>query len=359
MKKGIDSLKTYKNWQKLYEDLSPKIKSPFFSPDYYSSYQYVERTEVECFWRHQDDHNYLFYPYLIKKINNLGYDLEDDYFDIQGAYGYNGPIGVVGDENFLREYNNSLKEYLEEKRVVTEFVRYCPIIGNRKYHQYTEQIDVLDNVFIDLKIGLKDIWDKSFKGTVRTVLRRSRDFNFETTILKGYEVDQATMEKCHHIYASTMTRRNADIFYFFDKKFFENLFKEMQEKVLLTITKYKGYPITFEIVLLDGLIAYSYLNGTLKEYYNLNANTYQRYEMIKFLIDQGYSIYSLGGGTSRGDRLYSFKKSFSRDCDNPFYIGTYVHNRSIYEQIVKQWQEKYPALVDKYENRVQCYRYVE
>ena len=40
----------------------------------------------------KENQNIFYYPYVEGKVNTLGYELDDIYYDIQGAYGYNGAL---------------------------------------------------------------------------------------------------------------------------------------------------------------------------------------------------------------------------------------------------------------------------
>ena len=40
----------------------------------------------------KENQNIFYYPYIEGKLNTLGYELDDIYYDIQGAYGYNGAL---------------------------------------------------------------------------------------------------------------------------------------------------------------------------------------------------------------------------------------------------------------------------
>jgi hypothetical protein len=89
MELGFASLLESKKWDFLFSALLGEVRSPFFSTAYYASYAQLEKAEVLYFWAYKDENNYMFYPYLMRSINNLGYDLSDEYHDISGAYGYN------------------------------------------------------------------------------------------------------------------------------------------------------------------------------------------------------------------------------------------------------------------------------
>jgi len=352
---GLDTKLDDGNWKGLHKRLDPYSQSPFFTKEYYTSYHH-DYDEVECFWAYQDESNFLFYPYLIKSVNALGYDLDDQYFDVSGAYGYNGPLGVAEDQKFLSEYNSRLAEHLQQKNVVTEFVRYCPITNNRKFHSYTDQLDVLDNVYIDLSAGVDGVWQDSFEYRVRKTIRKGASYDLQTHILTGDEIKRSDLESFYQIYTSTMQRNDADSFYFFDLDFFLSLRKNMGQMLMLALTYMEGKAITTELVLTSGKLAFAFLGGTLGEYYQYKANTFQRWELVKYLCEHGFDIYSMGASIARGDSIYTFKKSFARNCDNLFYIGTKVHLPTVYKQVCDQWKERYPGAAAAHANKVQGYR---
>jgi len=352
---GIDNTQTNQNWRELWSLLGDSA-SPFFAEGYYRASQSIENARVECFWAYQDESNFLFYPYLIKSVNALGYDLEDQYFDVSGAYGYNGPLGVVEDQKFLGEYNSRLAEHLRQKNVITEFVRYCPITNNRRFHSYTDQLDVLDNVYIDLSAGVDRIWQDSFEYRVRKTIRKGASYSLHTHILRGDEIKRSDLESFYQIYTSTMQRNDADSFYFFDLDFFLSMHENMGQMLMLALTYMEGKAITTELVLTGGKLAFAFLGGTLGEYYQYKANTFQRWELLKKLCEHGFDIYSMGASLARGDSIYTFKKSFARNCDNPFYIGTKVHLPFVYKQVCDQWKERYPEAAAAHANKLQGYR---
>lgn len=332
------------------------IKSPFFSKAYYDSYSKVEQEEAQCFWAYQDEDNFLFYPFIKKSVNALGYDLAKNYWDVTGAYGYNGPIGIVNNQHFLSAVNEKLQEFLADNCIVTEFVRYCPITDNRRFHSYPDQINVLDNVFIDLSNGLDAIWNQSFESRVRKTIRKGQSYGLNTVLKRGSVISEADLEFFFRIYNSTMQRNAADDFYFFDFAFFKGLCDNLGDMLLLSTTYYEDMPVSTELILLGDQLAFGFLGGTLSEYYQYKANTFQRWELLKYLDTHGFRKYSMGGGASRGDSIYEFKMSFAKGCENPFYIGTQVHLPDVYAEIIQQWKDKYPASYKEHSGKLQGYR---
>lgn len=352
---GVDRLSQSEHWDRMYESLNSSLKSPFFSRGYYASYQTIEMCEVECFWA-QDDDKYFFYPYIIKEIDDSESLLGQIHYDISGAYGYSGPLCNTRDIDFIRRANELLKDYLTMRKVVTEFVRYCPVIENRHYHLYPEQISVLDNVYVSIEKGIDHVWSDSFGHRVRTAVRKGASYGLRTEVKQGNEVTLADMEAFYQVYISTMQRNDADSYYYFDMKYFLSMLENMRESLILALTYHESTVITTELVLCDGDIAYGFLGGTLKDFFALKANTFQRWELLKVLADSGVKKYSMGGGSAKNDSIYAFKMTFANGCENPFHIGRYVFDDDAYQKIVLAWGEKYPELYDNNKNRIQCYR---
>jgi len=355
IKHGIDNAASFQTWSDLWRLVSKEAPA-FFSPQYYISYQEVEQAEAECFWGYQDEQNFLFYPYLRKSVNKLGYELSQEYYDVSGAYGFNGPLGIVSDRDFLKTYNQLLQEHFRDCKVVTELVRYCPIAENCRWHDYTDQIDVLDNVYIDLSRGSHWVWHESFEYRVRKTVRKGQSYGLKTTFSRGSEIQERDLVHFYTIYTSTMSRNEADNYYFFPRSFFSSLVHNLGDMAVLALTWLKDKPISAELVLVGAKIANGFLGGTLGEYYEYKANTFQRWELVKYLCEMGVEKYSMGGGATRGDGIYKFKMSFAQGCVNPFYIGTYVYLPEVFAEIQTQWRAKYPRAAQLHSHKIQGYR---
>ena len=353
-KTGICTLADAQAWEALHSRLGRQAP-PFFGPNYHRALD-PAGTETECFWSSKDENNFLYYPYLKKSLNGFGYNLDDEYCDISGAYGYNGPLGRVRDPGFVEAFNHALLDYFAQIRAVTEFVRYCPLTNNRRFHLYSQQVDVLDNVYIDLSPGQDWVWKHSFEHRARKAIRNGEGHGLKTVIHRGSEIVPEEIEVLHEIYTSTMQRNEADEFFFFDRSFFESLVANLGHQSLLALSYYEDNAISAELLLLGGTLAYGFLGGTLSEYYQYKANSFQRWELVKYLCEHGFEKYSLGASSARGDGIYKFKMSFARGCANPFYIGTKVHLPEVYAQLRSQWLKMYPEAAKLHANKIQGYR---
>ena len=96
-----------------------------------------------------------------------------------------------------------------------------------------------------------------------------------------------------------------------------------------------GKVISTELVLCSKKYAYSFLGGSLSEYYEFRPNDFLKNEILKWCNRMGFEKFILGGGYHRDDGIYKYKKGFTSDPDVPFYIGKYIFNIEIYNKAVE------------------------
>lgn len=353
---NILSCSDHAKWNSYLEKIPDDKKSPHFSPEYYKLFEERNEGKGICLIGAEDS-KVILYPTLINSINELGYDLDGEYYDIQGAYGYNGPVTNCNDPVFFDQYSKLLLEYQEQSGIIAEFIRFCPVIKNQNYLSYIQPIYTLDNVLLDLTQGIEYIWKHSFDNGVRKAIRKSMNTKLKFEVVLGGHVSKDNIEDFLNIYNETMARNKTSEYYLFSKSFLHKLFASMPQQTLLVSVLLDGKAISTELVLFNSNNSYGFLGGTLSEYYNLNPNSFLRYELLKYLIGSGVKKYSIGGGKSKEDSIYLFKKSFSKDIDSKFYIGKYIHNKKIYNAIVEKWSQKYPEKVSEFGNLLLKYRY--
>jgi hypothetical protein len=96
----ILTLKDRDEWNNSIRALPIAQQDIYYTPEYYSLYENYGDGKAQCFVFEKDGEIAL-YPFLINSVNDLGYDLDDEYYDIQGAYGYNGVVSSIHNESFI------------------------------------------------------------------------------------------------------------------------------------------------------------------------------------------------------------------------------------------------------------------
>lgn len=86
-------------WSRLLSQFPSERKDVYFTPEYYFLYEAYGDGVATCFVFEKEGEIAL-YPFLINPITTLGYKLDKEYYDIQGAYGYNGIITSSEDADF-------------------------------------------------------------------------------------------------------------------------------------------------------------------------------------------------------------------------------------------------------------------
>ena len=97
----ILTVKDEVDWDLALKRLPIDQQDIYFTPQYYKLYQQKGDGEARCFI-YENDGQILLYPFLINSVNSLGYELDKEYYDIQGAYGYNGIVTSSNSENHIR-----------------------------------------------------------------------------------------------------------------------------------------------------------------------------------------------------------------------------------------------------------------
>ena len=87
----VFGLEEQASWVAALSKISPERKDIYFEPEYYSLYQNYGDGLAQCFV-FENENGIAVYPFLKNLITPLGYELDKEYYDIQGAYGYNGLI---------------------------------------------------------------------------------------------------------------------------------------------------------------------------------------------------------------------------------------------------------------------------
>lgn len=341
-------------WSQYLSQLPPEQQDIYFTPEYCELFTEVSGGAARCMVFKDGDFIAL-YPFHIDKVNKLGYNLDKDYYDIQGAYGYNGIVSNTDDMGFLDKLTDNWIAWCKDNNVIAEFIRYNPVLQNQNKCPWAAPVYTLENVLIPLT-SFQEVWDNSFSGKVRTDIRKAIGYGLSFEIYSGAEISKDQYEKFIELYLSTMARRGADNFYLFSPDFFNKLIKELKNNIYVSFAVLDGTPVTADLFLHNNINSYGFLSGSLEEYNYLRANRFLRSEEMKFLIEKKFKHYSMGGGNVNNDSIFKYKKAFSIKTESKFYIGKCIHNEEVYTSVKSQWQLKYPHLFEKYNKRVLCYR---
>lgn len=322
---------TDERWDYYISRLPIEKQDIYYSRDYCLLSQ-NESNEARMFVYEDENGNIALYPFMKTLINQSIF--KEPYYDIETAYGYGGPITSTLNEEFLLDFEKAFLTYCEKENIIAEFIRFHPLLHNQTI--FKKRIEVIHNrvtVWLDLTKSLDEIWMNQISTQNRNTIRKCEKNGLSIEVSDKYEVFV-------EIYEQTMQKVNADTFYFFGETYYQEL-KNNENMVLLCVKKDTEI-IAAAVFMCYGEYCHYHLAGSKREYLKLAPNNLLLWEAIKFAKNKGCKKFHFGGGltNSTEDNLFRFKSRFSKDYAD-FYIGKRVHNKAIYDVLIRQWEEQH------------------
>lgn len=345
-----------KSWKNELKKLPLETQDIYYIDKYIHLFSSNHDGNPDCYI-YQKDNKIAIYPYLVNSVNYLGYELNEEYFDIQGAYGYNGVLSNSTDLKFIDGFYKSFYEYCRKENIIAEFTRFHPLLGNKEFSINNMQVLFdRETIALDLTKDYESIWLNDYSSKNRNMIRKAQKDGHRVEIIES--PDNAQIDNFYKIYTYSMKMAEADNYYFFSKTFFSKTFSLLKPNCLLfNILNSDNELVCSSIFFQYGNYFHYHLSGR-SEHASNAVNNFLLDEAIKYAIKIGAKIFHFGGGRSSksNDSLLKFKENFSK-TRVPFYIGKKIHNKIIYDEVVRQWEEKYPGKILKYKNHLLKYRY--
>lgn len=255
------------------------------------------------------------------------------YFDFSTPYGYGG--WLIEGEN-RKDLFGAYEHWLQERKIVSEFVRFHPMLQNNNYvGDFYEIRQLGEVVHMDLD-SPELIWNNIISKN-RNMIRKAQ--KNEIKIYNGRFPE--IYKEFRNIYNVTMQKDKAEEYYFFQPAFYESILEDLPSNAQVFYAEKDNKVIAASIILTaNGKMNY-HLSGSLEEYKSLAPTNLLLYKVALWGNANGYKTLYLGGGVGSGeDSLFKFKRSFYKGDLNHFYIGKKIYNKKIYDELVEYRQEK-------------------
>jgi len=304
------------------------LKDTYYTDEYISLYLTTEDRLFEFEYREGEQ---LFFNKTIKRpIKQIGgRRIEDGYFDLESAYGYGGYYTNTEDKLFLKKALSAYKVKCQEENIIAEFMRSHPFNDFAQKHS-----DLLDFCLYDrdlVVVSLDQELLKNYKPKTRNAIKRaSEKVSFQ---------ESKNIEKFIELYTATMTKNEADDFYFFNKKQYNQLL-DLEQARLFEITAGDDI-IAMGFFLFGEDLCHYHLSANSPLSYQYNSNYVLLHNLFMHAQELGKKFFVLGGGTTNidTDPLFMFKKKFSNEL-RPFYIAGQVFNQAMYDQYNQIWLDQ-------------------
>lgn len=266
---------------------------------------------------------------------------EERYFDFSTPYGYGGWI-IEGDvEGLFEEYSR----WIQKNGIISEFVRFHPMIRNHKYStSFYEIVQLGEVVHMELS-SPDDIWNNIISKN-RNMIRKA--MKNDVRIYNGRYPE--IYEKFRSIYNATMDKDDAEEYYYFQPDFYTSVLNDLPHNAQVFWAEKNGQVIAASIMIgANGHLDY-HLSGSLREFSSLAPSNLLLYQAALWGCANGYKTLYLGGGVGSGeDSLFKFKRAFYKGDLNHFYIGKRIYDQEKYDELLgMRFKIENPGYFPKY-----------
>jgi serine/alanine adding enzyme len=300
-----------------------------YLPEYAYLFELKGEGRACCFVYREADEDVVIYPFLQRRIKDLPLFRHsvDDLTDITSPYGYSGYLASRGGL-CLERFFKIFKKYCQDNHIVTEFIRFHPLLNNHEYcRAFIPNQSFSEVVVLDLTKDKEQQWN-DLSPTCRNKIRKASKNKIKIFHDEKYE----HLDTFCTLYTATMQRLGAQKYYSFTKEWFEKLVDLLADNVALFHALYDDGIIMSALFLYDRDFIHYFLSGSDASLNKLGANNLMLFEVADWAQTRGIRYLNLGGGMQANDSLFKFKASFS-PLRQTFCVGNVVHNPSVYRSL--------------------------
>ncbi|WP_261130801.1 GNAT family N-acetyltransferase [Bacillus sp. Marseille-Q3570] len=265
-------------------------------------------------------------PIFSGKINS------DTYFDISTPYGYGGFIFEgLQLQNSLIELEETFRGYCKENNIVSEFVRFHPIINNgdslKKIYDVT---DIGQTITLNLK-SRDQIWNE-LKGKNRNVIRKAKKAGIDIYWGRNPEL----IDKFVEMYNATMDKDNASDYYYFNSEFYKSILNDLKYHFMIFYAVLDTNIVAMSMILFSNRNMHYHLSASDPKYLSYAPTNLLLYDAACWGYENGLEFFHLGGGLGgKEDSLFKFKKAFNKNSTTIFKVGKKIFDIDKYEELIQ------------------------
>lgn len=350
-----------KEWNKYLSHFEKQYQHIHYTAEYHQLIENNGDGKAELFVYEDNQGEIFFYPYIINEITKIGkVVLSNKLFDIQSVFGYTGPLLSKDDNGFKNKALREFLTYCNEKKIVSEFIRFNPILRNDLFFDEIyglKKFKLKRYVIVELKNSSKELLS-GYKSRMRNYIRQAQIYD---DLILTTNSDKGIIYDFFSLYKKYMKEIKADNYYLFSDKYYYYLFELIKKNGLLFYAKEDKNIVAGSLFL--------FFNNTVYYHHGCRDINSKISNLLNKLIfhrafekfgEMNYTFCLLGGGNSNDDNdsLLRFKKSFSKK-EKFFYLGKRIYNNEIYKELCKIWESEFPHLTEKYKNYIEKYRFMK
>lgn len=267
-------------------------------------------------------------PFYLRPIEQL-IDNEN-YFDVTSTWGYSGPLyNDELSEAMLEAFWKDVDEWYKQNNVVSEFIRFNTTDNTAGYSGHLVPIM---NIIKGKLSDAETIWE-NYNRKVRKNIRTAEREELYTKIFYK-NVTSQNMDDFYKIFVHTMNRTNATNQYYNSKEKLSQFIESFPDNAAIVLTYKEEIPVASEMILLSTDSIFSFLGGTLSDYFNMRPNEILKHDVNLWGLSKGFKYFVLGGGLGKEDGIFEYKKAFFPNDTFMFTTGRKIINQNIYDKLL-------------------------
>jgi serine/alanine adding enzyme len=260
------------------------------------------------------------FPLILREI-----DGEPAGLDAITPYGYGGPV-AVGPEPPVAHFYDLYERWCRSASVVSTFIRFHPLFANQRQVPTGVHVERLaDTIAWPLDPDL-DLF-ASLHPKHRNKVRKARAAGLEVAVREA----PPSLSQFETLYEATMSRLEADDFYFFPPDYWQALAERLRERIVLVEARFGDELAAAALCFATPPWLHYHVSGTSERGREAAAANLVLFEAACWGQSQGLEQFHLGGGAGgREDTLFHFKQRFFPTGRREASVGKLVHDVETY-----------------------------
>lgn len=277
---------------------------------------------------YHDEGGTVLYPFVQRELTGMSY-LGDEFaglYDVTTPYGFGGPLVSPGAaEGTVAAFRKAFDAWCEEHGVVSEFVRFHPLLDTRlAFEPHMDIGEVGQVVWCRFDQGACHVGDQ-LTGTAKRNVRAAR----EAGLACGVERSVGAYDRFADLYLDNAKRRNAQPYYQFDARHFDRLRQRLGDSQTLFGVRKDGELVAGALFLRSHEFAHFHVLAADRSIATLRPANLVFFEALQWARGLGVTAIGLGGGYRGDDELLKFKAGFA-SMRAPRFVGRAIHQPEAY-----------------------------
>lgn len=306
----------------------------YFDKNYGKLWEKIEGGEAVNYY-HESDLGKISYSFIKRRLPQM-ID-QQQYFDIITPYGYSGPwiCACKGRrEALIEEFNQEFLQYCQKERIVSEFVRFHPLLKN--HQEFAPMFHPEERCkTVGIQVRPSRTIAAEFSKICQARFRKAQHAGFDVSLIHPVK----DLSQFGWFYREQMRLADAADWYIFDDEHFEKVVELYGEHLLLIKVTKADQIIGMQLAFVWEKWMHIHLSCCRRGNKNwISPYIYMLGLAAEWAERNEIAVIHLGGGLENGesDCMYQTKKKLTHQGLYDFFVAKRIHLPAIYHELCQK-----------------------